>query len=47
MVREFAEDFKGIVDLKNAEGQVITKNMVRTETPLAHFRATRTPFLAF
>ena len=35
MVSELAEDFKGIVELKNAEGQVITKNMVRTDTPHA------------
>jgi len=41
MLSELAEDFKGMVELKNAKGQVIKKNMVRTETTLTHFRATQ------
>jgi len=48
MLSELAEDFKGIVELKNSKGQVMKKNMVRAEATLTHFRATQNPqFLRF
>jgi len=42
MLSELAEDFKGVVELKNAKGQVMTKNMVQRQ-PSRIFEPHRTP----